>query len=89
MRSHIVRALVALAAGGTALLTAGITATSAAAQTGGTNAAPVATSTRAGYMDSGRWFRFVGTTVKVPAAGAQQHYAKVALRGQKIGRAHV
>jgi len=35
-------------------------------------------------MDSGRWFRFVGTTVKVPAAGAQQHYAKVALRGQNV-----
>ena len=87
MRRHIVRTLVALAAGGTALLTAGITATSAAAQTGGTHAASyptIATSSRAGYMDSGRWFRFVGTTVKVPAAGAQQHYAKVALRGQNV-----
>jgi len=87
MRSHIVRALVALAAGGTALLTAGITATSAAAQTGGTHAASyptVATSTRAGYMDSGRWFRFVGTTVKVPDVGAYDHYARVALRGQNV-----
>jgi hypothetical protein len=87
MRSHIVRALVALAAGGTALLTAGITATSAAAQTGSTNAASyptVATSTRAGYMDSGRWFRFVGTTVKVPASATYGHYAKVALRGQNV-----
>ena len=85
MRRHIVRALVALAAGGTALLTAGITATSAAA---GTNAAAyptTATSSRAGYMDSGRWFRFVGTTVKVPAAVAgSDHYAKVALRGQNV-----
>jgi hypothetical protein len=36
-------------------------------------------------MDSGRWFRFVGTTVKVPAAVAgQSHYAKVALRGQNV-----
>jgi hypothetical protein len=36
-------------------------------------------------MDSGRWFRFVGTTVKVPAAVAgQDHYAKVALRGQNV-----
>ena len=87
MRRHIVRALVALAAGGTALLTAGITATSAAAQTGGTHAASyptVATSSRAGYMESGRWFRFVGTTVKVPAVGAYDHYAKVALRGQNV-----
>jgi hypothetical protein len=87
MRSHIVRALVAVAAGGTALLTAGITAASAAAQTGGTHAASyptVATSSRAGYMDSGRWFRFVGTTVKVPAAGAYDHYAKVMLKGQNV-----
>src|SRR5215471_9834848 len=87
MRRHIVRALVVLAAGGTALLTAGITATSAAAQTGGTHAASyptVATSSRAGYMDSGRWFRFVGTTVKVPAKAAYDHYAKVALRGQNV-----
>jgi len=87
MRSHIARALVALAAGGTALLTAGITATSAAAQTGSTNAASyptVATSTRAGYMDSGRWFRFVGTTVKVPDKAAYDHYARVTLRGQNV-----
>ena len=36
-------------------------------------------------MDSGRWFRFVGTTVKVPAAvQGQDHYAKVALRGQNV-----
>ena len=88
MRSHIVRTLVALAAGGTALLTAGLTATTAAAQTGGARAAAyptVVTSSRAGYMDSGRWFRFVGTTVKVPAAvQGQDHYAKVALRGQNV-----
>ena len=86
MRGHIVRTLVALAAGGTALLTAGLTATTAAAQTGGTNASypTVATSSRAGYMDSGRWFRFVGTTVKVPASATYGHYAKVALRGQNV-----
>jgi hypothetical protein len=87
MRRHIVRALVALAAGGTAVLTAGMTATTAAAQTGGTHAASyptVATSSRAGYMDSGRWFRFVGTTVKVPAPGAYDHYAQVRLRGQNV-----
>jgi hypothetical protein len=34
-------------------------------------------------MDSGRWFRFVGTTVKVPAA-ADNHYAKIVLRGQNV-----
>src|SRR5262249_54280255 len=87
MRRHIVRALVALAAGGTALLTAGLTATSAAAQTAGTHAASyptTATSSRAGYMDSGRWFRFVGTTVKVPAPGDYDHYAQVRLRGQNV-----
>src|SRR5215472_7310573 len=87
MRRHIVRTFVALAAGGTALLTAGLTATTAAAQTGGTHAASyptTATSSRAGYMDSGRWFRFVGTTVKVPAAGAYDHYAQVRLRGQNV-----
>ena len=87
MRGHIVRTLVALAAGGTALLTAGLTATTAAAQTGGARAAAyptVVTSSRAGYMDSGRWFRFVGTTVKVPASATYGHYAKVALRGQNV-----
>jgi len=83
MRRHIVRALVALAAGGTALLTAGLTATTAAAQTGGTQATSY-TSSRAGYMDSGRWFRFVGTTVKVPAPGDYDHYAQVRLRGQNV-----
>jgi hypothetical protein len=35
-------------------------------------------------MDSGRWFRFVGTTVTVPAAGAYDHYARVVLRGQNV-----
>jgi len=85
MRRHIVKALVALAAGGTALLTAGLTATTAAAETGSTHAASnptVATSTRAGYMASDRWFRFAGTTIKVPGAGAYDHYARVVLRGQ-------
>lgn len=87
MRSHIARALVAMAAGGTALLTAGLTATTAAAQTGGTHAASyptIVTSSRAGYMASDRWFRFVGTTVKVPAKGPYDHYAKVVLKGQNV-----
>jgi hypothetical protein len=35
-------------------------------------------------MDSGRWFRFVGTTVKVPATGACSHYARVVLKGQNV-----
>ncbi len=84
MRRNILKALVAVAAGGTVLLTAGLFATTAAGATGGTHAASyptVATSTRAGYMDSGRWFRFVGTTLKVPPAGAYDHYARVTLRG--------
>src|SRR5262249_20595043 len=52
---------------------------------GGTHAASyptVTSSTRAGYMASDRWFRFVGTTVKVPSVGAYDHYARVVLRGQ-------
>jgi hypothetical protein len=87
MRRHNVRALLALAAGGTALLTAGLTATTAAAQTGGTHAASyptITTSTRAGYQASGRWFRFVGTTITVPATGAYNHYARVMLRGDNV-----
>jgi hypothetical protein len=87
MRSHIVRGLVAVAAGSTALLTAGLFATTAAAQTGGTQAASyptIATTTRGGYMATGRWFRFVATTVKVPAAGAYNHYARVVLKGQNV-----
>jgi len=35
-------------------------------------------------MTSGRWFRFVATTVQVPAAGAYDHYAKVMLKGQNV-----
>jgi hypothetical protein len=35
-------------------------------------------------MASGRWFRFVGTTVTVPPAGAYGHYARVVLRGQNV-----
>jgi hypothetical protein len=83
----MVHALVAVAAGGAALLTAGLTAATAAAATGGTHAASsstITTSTRAGYQDSGRWFRFVGTTVTVPGAGAYSHYARVVLRGQNV-----
>lgn len=87
MRRHIVRAFVAMAAGGTALLTAGLTATTAAAQTGGTQAASnptIATTTRAGYMATGRWFRYVATTVKVPAAGTYSHYARIVLKGDTV-----
>jgi hypothetical protein len=35
-------------------------------------------------MASGRWFRFVGTTITVPATGAYDHYARVVLRGQNV-----
>jgi hypothetical protein len=87
MRRQIVSALVAMAAGGTALLTAGLTATVAAAQTGGTHAASiptVATTSRAGYMATGRWFRFVATTVKVPGPSPYNQYARVVLKGQNV-----
>lgn len=83
MRRHI-RALVALAAGGTALLTAGLTATTAAAQTHAASFPTTVTSQRAGYTASDRWFRFVGTTVTVPAPGPYNHYAQVRLRGGNV-----
>lgn len=35
-------------------------------------------------MDSGRWCRFAGTTVTVPAPGPYDHYAQVRLSGQNV-----
>ncbi len=71
MRGHIVRALATAAvAGGATLLAVGLAGTTTAAAGTHTAAYPVIhTSSQAGYTASGRWFRFVATTVKVPAPG--------------------
>jgi hypothetical protein len=86
MRRQILRALSAvLAAGGAALLTAAAAgAASAAATTHGTSHPIIYTSSQGGYTASGRWFRFVATTVKVPAPGAYSHYAEVVLGGTTV-----
>jgi hypothetical protein len=88
MRRHMVRALAAVVAGGGALLTAGlagVTAAGAATPASQTAASKVIyTNNQAGYKAEGRWFRFVATTVKVPAAGAYSHSAEVALMGGNV-----
>jgi len=91
MRRQIVGAFfAAVAAGGAALLTGGLTGPAAAdAATAGTHAAayPIFdTSSQAGYTASGRWIRFVGTTVKVPVppAAGYSHYAEVVLSGTHV-----
>jgi hypothetical protein len=89
MRRQIVGAFfAAVAAGGAALLTGGLTGPAAAdAATAGTHAAAypvIDTSSQAGYTASGRWIRFVGTTVTVPAAGAYSGYAEVVLSGTHV-----
>ena len=86
MRRQIVGAFfAAVAAGGAALLTGGLTGPAAAdAATAGTHAAAypvICTSSQAGYVTGGRWFRFVATTVKVPGAAQYNNYAEVVLGG--------
>lgn len=88
-RRHIVRALFAAAtAAGAALLTVGLAGPAAAgAATTRPHAAGypiVYTTSQAGYSVSGRWFRFVATTVKVPPAGTASNYAAVVLGGAKV-----
>lgn len=86
MRGHIARAFVtAVAAGGATLLTLGMAGATTA--TAGTHAAAypvIHTSSQAGYTASGRWLRFVATTVKVPATGSYSHYAEVVLSGTGV-----
>ncbi len=85
MRGRIVQALVAAAAAGGALLTVGLGGAAIAAAGTHTAVSPVIqTSNQAGYTASGRWIRFVGTTVKVPATGAYSHYAEVVLSGTNV-----
>ncbi len=86
MRGHIVRGLVtAVAAGGATLLAVGLAGTAMATAGTHTAAYPVIhTSSQGGYTASGRWFRFVATTVKVPAPGSYSHYAEVVLGGTNV-----
>jgi len=87
MRRQILRACsAALAAGGMALLTVGAAgaAANAAASTHATSHPVIYTSSQGGYTASGRWFRFVATTVKVPPAGAYSNYAEVVLGGATV-----
>lgn len=85
MRRHMVRALLTAVAAGAALLTAGLAgAPAAGAATSGTHTGgyPVFyTSTQAGYTATGRWFRFVATTVKVPPKSPYYPTALVVLNG--------
>jgi hypothetical protein len=84
MRRQILRASSAvLAAGAMSLLTVGAAA-GAAASTHATSHPIIYTSSQGGYTTSGRWFRFVATTVKIPAAGAYSHYAEVVLGGTSV-----
>jgi hypothetical protein len=67
MRMHITRALYAAAAAGITLFTLGFTGTSGpAAAAAPSLGPPVYTTGQAGYASSGRWFRFVATTVTMP-----------------------
>lgn len=88
MRRHMLRALVAVVAAAGATLTigfAGANAAGAATQATHTGAYPtVYTTSQAGYTVSGRWFRYVATYVKVPAAGPVFNYALVALSGSNV-----
>lgn len=87
MRRQILRALAAAgAAGGTALLTMGAAgaAAGAATQTHATSYPVIYTTSQGGYTASGRWLRFVATTVTVPAPGAYPRYAEVVLGGTGV-----
>lgn len=63
-------ALFAAVTAGAALTTLGLTAPGAAAVAAAPSVGPPAyTNTQAGYNVTGRWFRYVSTTVTIPAAG--------------------
>jgi hypothetical protein len=89
----MVRALLTAVAAGAALLTAGLAgAPAAGAATSGTHTGghPVFyTSTQAGYTATGRWFRFVATTVKVPPKSPYYSIAVVVLGGSSAGPLYV
>lgn len=85
MQRHAVRTLfAAAAAAGAALVTVGLAGPAAGAGTPAAHGAGhpiIYTSSQAGYTVTGRWFRFVATTVKVPPAGTVSNYASVVLGG--------
>lgn len=88
MQRHIVRTLLAAAAAtGAALVTVGFApAAGAATPSTHTSGYPITyTTSQAGYTTSGRWFRFVGTTVKVPPTASVSHYAMIQLGGPDAG----
>jgi hypothetical protein len=93
MRRHMVRALLTAAAAGGALLTAGLAGTPATdAATSGTHTGgyPVFyTSSQGGYTATGRWFRFVATTVKMPPKSPYYPSAVVVLGGSSAGPLYV
>ena len=69
MRNYITRALYAAVAAGMALTTLGLAgATAPATAATRSLSPPVYDLNRAGYISSGRWFRFVSTTLTIPAA---------------------
>jgi hypothetical protein len=76
MRRHITRALHAAAAAGVAFLTLGFAGAGAPATAAAPSLSPPQYNTgQAGYTSSGRWFRFVSTTVTIPPLGpASQDY---------------
>jgi len=85
MRRHMVRVLLAAAATAGALLTAGLAgAPAAGAAPSGTHTGgyPVFyTSSQGGYTATGRWFRFVATTVTMPPKSPLYPTALVVLNG--------
>lgn len=86
MRRHITRALLAAtAAGATALLVIGASATSSAKPTRpGVMGTTIVTISQAGYVAVGQHFRFVTTTVVVPPKASYEHYAEVVLGGAGV-----
>jgi hypothetical protein len=98
MRRHMVRVLLAAVAAGGALLTAGLAAAPVAgAATSGTHtggfpvlsASNFYTSSQGGYTATGRWFRFVATTVKMPPKSPLYPIAVVVLGGSSAGPLYV
>ncbi|MGO9079181.1 MAG: hypothetical protein ACLQDY_09080 [Streptosporangiaceae bacterium] len=88
MRRHVMRALAAaVAAGGAVLLTAGA-AGAATATAGPSTGNPVFYSTsQAGYVTTGRLFRFIQTTVEVAPVSSHGGYAEVVLGGTGVNPA--
>ncbi len=90
MRRSITRALYAAAAAGIALTTSGL-AGAGAEVTAATRSLspPVYTTGGAGYVSSGRWFRFVSTTVTIPPRELPaKNDGSIFMTLQSIGQSH-